>query len=207
MVPDPAFSTIPLALTNIFIMRNTTGPCGKVEWLAYSLVLNYAGPNGSRWAGRTTNSWSTNPRCCGSGTAVQHACKLAVFKWTDRADGSTDLAIYDPSNTLTPILTVKGILTLPIYIPYGNTSTWHTGPPGTLGNILRFLDQDIATITNGTEIVGHVVDNFDFDTTLASPMLFEGIGGPEAYRLAGTWLPLGGGFAVPTTFRIQYWAI
>lgn len=33
MLPNLAFSPVPLTLTNIFVMHNATGPCGKVDWV------------------------------------------------------------------------------------------------------------------------------------------------------------------------------
>jgi hypothetical protein len=176
--------------------------CGQ---LAYSLVLNYAGPNGSRWAGRTTHSWSSNPGCCGPGTYIQHPCQVAKFKWTTGSDKRTNLAIYDKSGTGAPLVTIDGLWHIPIYIPFPNTTTWHNGPPGSIGSIFRFFDQDIATVTNGSRIVGHLVDNFDFDTSYFSPAFWDKIGGSVGSTLPGTWFPMAGVFTAPTTFRIQYW--
>jgi hypothetical protein len=173
--------------------------------VAFSVLLNYAGPNGTRWAGRTTQSWSTNPGCCGSGTYIEHPCEVAVFKWTQRNDNIQDLAIYDPSNTQSPILTIKGLWYLPFGFPVANTTTWQTGPPGSLGAALRFISQDVATITKGTEIVGHALDNFDYDNVTASPATFEGFSGPAAAKLPGYLLPIGFSFFGPLQMRIQYW--
>jgi hypothetical protein len=33
MVPDPAFSPVPVALNNLFVVQNASGPCGPVEWV------------------------------------------------------------------------------------------------------------------------------------------------------------------------------
>lgn len=33
MIPDPAFSPVPVALNNLFVVQNATGPCGPVEWV------------------------------------------------------------------------------------------------------------------------------------------------------------------------------
>eukprot|EP00884_Botryococcus_braunii_P014825 jgi/Botrbrau1/23343/Bobra.0051s0003.1 len=109
MVPDPIFTWYGGSITALYWWRAKDAPCGSFDWLSYTLAAKFNGFEGPEPRYRTTQSWSSNPKCCGSGTYFVYACEVAVFKWTDHGDGRQDVSLYDPSDTKTPFLTIKGI--------------------------------------------------------------------------------------------------
>lgn len=165
--------------------------------------MNYDGPRGPAFLQRSTQSWSTSPECCGSGTYIEHACEVADIKWTTRPDGKEDVAIYSRSDPKSEILRVTGLWHLPdsigLYIP--NTTLWATCPG--LGCWMRWLSQDIATETDGSSIVNRVLDNFDYDTYYNTAGFLEKVEGPKAASLPGI-TPVGVYIFPTTKMRIQY---
>eukprot|EP00884_Botryococcus_braunii_P005153 jgi/Botrbrau1/14639/Bobra.0108s0002.1 len=204
MVQDPAFSYVPVAFNNLVLYRFSDGPCGAFDWVVYSITFKYDSPSGPQYFQRSTQSWSTNPKCCGSGTYIQHACEVADIKWTTRPDGKEDVAIYDISDPKSLILNVSGLWHLPesmgFFIP--NTTVWATCP-GLNGCLMRWVSQDVATETDGSRIVGRVLDNFDYDTYYNTAGFLEKVEGPKASSLPGI-TPIGVYIFPSTTMRIQY---
>jgi hypothetical protein len=173
----------------------------------YTVAATYHGPDGPSLWGHTTQSWSTSPRCCGSGTYIPYACEVAVIKRKLLPGGKEDLAIYNPSNLKAPLLTINGIYLLPLEIPpppftIPNTTTWVFYP-------MRWLFQDTSSITNGTTadgrpvIVGHNINNWDFDGSRVTSGFYDSIGGSEAENLPAFWFPIVSASLAGTRIRIQ----
>jgi hypothetical protein len=53
--------------------------------------------------------------------------KLARFVWTSRSDGKTDLKVFSPPDTQTPVLSLHGLYALPFTIPFPNTTSVGAG--------------------------------------------------------------------------------
>jgi hypothetical protein len=173
----------------------------------YTVAATYQGPNGPQLWGHTTKSWSTSPRCCGSGTYIPYACEVAVIKRMLLPGGREDLAVYKPSDLNSPLLTINGIYILPLEIPpppftIPNTTTWVFYP-------LRWLFMDASSITNRTKadgspvIVGHNINNWDFDSSRVTAGVYDTIGGSEAGNLPAFWIPIITASLAGTRIRIQ----
>eukprot|EP00884_Botryococcus_braunii_P005155 jgi/Botrbrau1/14640/Bobra.0108s0003.1 len=212
MVPDAAFSSIPVALSNLVLYRFSDGPCGAFDWVVYSTTFTYDSPSGPMYFQRSTQSWSTKAECCGSGTFLLHACEVANITWTTRPDGKEDVAIFEPSNLGSPVLTVTGLSHwsttsgdnggFGIWIP--NTAAWAVCPGFILFCFMRWVSQDVASLRNGTQIVGHVLNNFVYDTFLTTFASYEKIGGLRAASLPD--MPIGFYLPPSSGLRIEYTA-
>lgn len=151
----------------------------------------------------STQSWSSNPKCCGSGTYFVYACEVAVFKWTKYPDGRQDVSLYDPKDPQTPFLTIKGILfsTPWIGITLPPTKDWAPG-------FLRWGLQDITTTINRTSDgkivkIGNGLNNGNFDTFTVGLCTYTTIEGPGLAKLPGVFFPIGVGTNVPATLYYQ----
>lgn len=167
----------------------------------------YHGPDGPFVSGHTTQSWSTCPQCCGSGTYIPYACEVAVIKQTVLPGDREDLAVYNPSDLKSPILTINGIYLLPVEFPpppftIPNTTLWVMYP-------LRWLFQDVSSITNGTTpdgrpvIVGHNINNWDFEGSQITSGIYDSIGGSLGGNLAVFWIPTVSASLAGTRTRTQ----
>jgi hypothetical protein len=53
--------------------------------------------------------------------------KLARFVWTSRSDGKTDLKVFSPPDSQTPVLGVHGLHALPYTVPQPNSTSIGAG--------------------------------------------------------------------------------
>lgn len=164
----------------------------------YSVGLFF---DGMFW-GHSPSSWSTSKKCCGYGTYLPYACEPGVFKWKTRADGKEDVSIYAPSDLNSPLFSLTGINK---FLPLGhftNTSEWATNP------FVRWFFKDVATdiksVNGDPTIVGHTLNNWDWDNFTGYGASYETIGGSIINTYwPGFWFPI---FAAtgPAVMRIQF---
>ena len=170
---------------------------------SYTLMGAYHGFEGPEPRLRTTQTWSNNPKCCGSGTYFPYACEVAVFKYTPQAGGRQDLAIYDPADLKTPILTVKGIWYGPEWLSLSLPGTQEWAP-----GFIRWGLQDITTTTNKTadgktQKIGNGLNNGNFGPFHLGLCGIDSWEGPAKAKMPGEILPIGTGTNTPTALFYQ----
>jgi hypothetical protein len=171
--------------------------------MSYSLIGKFNGFMGPEPHSRTTQSWTNNPKCCGSGTYWPYSCELAEFKYSPQPGGKTDLSLYHPSDTRTPFLTLKGIWYGPSWlaIPFPPTKGWAPG-------FFRWFTQDITTTTKTTADgkvvkIGNGLFNWNFGDFKIGLCGVDSLEGPARANLTGEFIPLGLGTNDATTLYIQ----
>eukprot|EP00884_Botryococcus_braunii_P019269 jgi/Botrbrau1/6025/Bobra.0042s0011.1 len=143
MVPDPIMTYYGASPISLYWWRVLDGPCGAFDWVSYTVVGKFNGFEGPEPRLRTTQSWSSNPKCCGSGTLWPYSCEVAIFKYTTLPGGKQDLSLYAPSDPEKAFLTIKGLWYSAPWISLPPSKEWAPG-------WFRWLVEDITTTTNGT---------------------------------------------------------
>lgn len=138
---------------------------------------------------KTLMAWTEDPKCCGPGSYIPEACRVANMTWRTRADGKEDLIIFDPKDPTNPILTLNGLWRpfLPyLVLPFPNSELWGVG-------LLRPFFNDIVPLTNGTLgangkpiITGYVEAVWDGMGTW-TPAVMDSIGGSNRVDVPGLW--------------------
>eukprot|EP00884_Botryococcus_braunii_P003934 jgi/Botrbrau1/13541/Bobra.4_2s0002.1 len=204
MVSDPMVSYYGASIVNLFWGSVTDAPCGPFDWLGYSVVAKFNGFEGPEPRVRVTQSWTNNPKCCGSGKYFPYACKVAEFKYTPRADGRQDLEIHSLSDNKFPILTVKGIWYSPSWLSAAFPPTNEWAP-----SLLRWYLQDVSTITNGTADgkpvkVGNRLNTANYGDVRMGLCGIDSWEGPARANMPGGVATLGTGISSPTVAYTQF---